>query len=265
MDFRNVTDQFADPNFDGDPVRVKEIKEDEELTDEDVFPEEEPVIDEVTGEEVSFDDGEKEYPQIPEIINGGDIIAEPQGKIYVAGVDVSILNERVQHLDANGKLITESLKDYTKKGLLKEFRSLEDFLSKWNSAEKKKSIIDELESHGIILENLMEEVKKDLDVFDLICHVAWDMPALTRRERAEQVKKRNYFTKYGEKARDVLNALLDKYASEGIENIEELSVLKVDPFNNLGTPGEIIKLFGNKENYLIAIRELEQELYRVAA
>ena len=120
------------------------------------------------------------------------------------------------------------MKDYTKKGLLKEFRSLEDFLSKWNSAEKKKSIIDELESHGIILENLMEEVKKDLDVFDLICHVAWDMPALTRRERAEQVKKRNYFTKYGEKARDVLNTLLDKYASEGIENIEELSVLKVD-------------------------------------
>jgi type I restriction enzyme, R subunit len=265
MDFRNVTDQFADPNFDGDPVRVKEIKEDEELTDEDVFPEEEPVIDEVTGEEVPFDDVEKEYPLVPEIINGGEIISEPQGKIYVAGIDVSILNERVQHLDANGKLITESLKDYTKKGLLKEFRSLEDFLSKWNSAEKKKTIIDELESHGIILENLMEEVKKDLDVFDLICHVAWDMPALTRRERAEQVKKRNYFTKYGEKAKDVLNALLDKYASEGIENIEELSVLKVDPFNNLGTPSEIIKLFGNKENYLNAIRELEQELYKVAA
>src|SRR5574344_2070115 len=265
MDFRNVTDQFADSNFDGDPVRVKEIKEDEELTDEDVFPEEEPVIDEVTGEEILFDDDEKEYPQIPEIINGGDIVAEPQSKIYVAGIDVSILNERVQHLDANGKLITESLKDYTKKGLLKEFRSVEDFLSKWNSAEKKKTIIDELESQGIILENLMEEVKKDLDVFDLICHVAWDMPALTRRERAEQVKKRNYFTKYGEKAKDVLNALLDKYASEGIENIEELSVLKVDPFNNLGTPSEIIKLFGNKENYLNAIRELEQELYKVAA
>jgi type I restriction enzyme R subunit len=91
------------------------------------------------------------------------------------------------------------------------------------------------------------------------------MPPLTRRERAEQVKKRNYFTKYGDKARDVLNALLDKYASEGIENIEELSVLKVDPFNNLGTPAEIIKFFGNKENYLDAIRELEQELYKVAA
>lgn len=162
-------------------------------------------------------------------------------------------------------MITESLKDYTKKGLLKEFRSLEDFLNKWNSAEKKTTIIAELETQGIILENLLEEVKKDIDVFDLICHIAWDMPALTRRERAEQVKKRNYFNKYGEKARNVLNALLDKYASEGIENIEELAVLKVDPFNSLGTPAEIIKLFGNKENYLNAIRELEQELYKVAA
>ncbi|HOS31564.1 MAG TPA: type I restriction-modification enzyme R subunit C-terminal domain-containing protein, partial [Spirochaetota bacterium] len=226
--------------------------------------EEEPVIDEVTGEEISFDAYDKEYPQIPEIINGGDIVAEPQSKIYVAGVDVSILNERVQYLDTNGKLITESLKDYTKKGLLKEYRNLEDFLSKWNSAEKKKIIIEELESHGIIFENLMDEVKKDLDVFDLICHIAWDMPALTRRERAERVKKRNYFTKYGKEARVVLNALLDKYADEGIENIEELSVLKVDPFNNLGTPTEIIKFFGNKENYLNAVLELKQELYKAA-
>jgi type I restriction enzyme R subunit len=265
MDFRNVTDKFADPTFDGDPVRVKEIKEDEELTDEDVFPEEEAVIDDVTGEEIDFTDEDEKPGDTPTIIDGGDIEDGPKGKVYVAGIDVSILNERVQHLDANGKLITESLKDYTKKGLLKEFRSLEEFLSRWNGVEKKKSIIEELESHGIILENLKEEVKKDLDVFDLICHIAWDMPALTRRERAEQVKKRNYFTKYGDKARDVLNALLDKYASEGIENIEELSVLKVDPFNNLGTPAEIIKFFGNKGNYLNAIRELEQELYKVAA
>jgi len=111
----------------------------------------------------------------------------------------------------------------------------------------------------------MDEVKKELDIFDLICHVAWDMPALTRKERAEQVKKRNYFTKYGEKTRKILNALLDKYASEGIENIEELSVLKVAPFNEMGTPAEIIALFGGKENYLKAIKELEQELYKVAA
>jgi type I restriction enzyme R subunit len=167
-------------------------------------------------------------------------------------------------MGANGKLITESLKDYTKKGLLREFRSLEDFLAKWNHADKKKTIIDEMEKHDIILENLIEEVKKDLDVFDLICHVAWDKPALSRRERANAVRKRNYFTKYGEKAQAVLLALLDKYATEGIENIEELSILKAPPLNGYGTPAEIIGAFGSKGNYLKAIRELETELYRVA-
>lgn len=265
MDFRNVTDKFADPTFDGDPVRVKEISHDEELTDEDVYPEEETVIDVETGGEVDFSDDEEIPGETPTIVDGGEIEDGPKGKVYVAGVDVSILNERLQHLDANGKLITESLREYTKRGLLKEFRSLEDFLQKWNSMDKKKTLIEELEKQGIILENLMDEVKKDLDIFDLICHVAWDMPTLTRRERAEQVKKRNYFAKYGEQARNVLNALLDKYASEGIENIEELSVLKVEPFTGLGTPAEIIKLFGSKENYLSAIKELEKELYKVAA
>jgi type I restriction enzyme R subunit len=171
----------------------------------------------------------------------------------------------VQHLDENGKLITESLKEFTKKGILREFRSLEDFLSRWDKTEKKKALMEELVSHGIILENLKEEIKKDLDIFDLICHIAWDRPALTRRERAERVRKRNYFTKFGEKARMVLNALLDKYASEGIENIEELNVLKVDPFTNLGTPAEILSYFGGKENYLKALKELEQEIYKVAA
>ncbi len=265
MDFRNVTDLFADPDFDGDPVMVKEVPGDEEISDEDIYPEDEVIIDEATGEEIDFDNEDTEGNEGPTIIEGGNIDDGPKGKIYVAGVDVSILNERVQHLDGNGKLITESLKEYTKKGLLKEFRSLQDFLTKWTDADKKKTLIEELEKHGVILENLMEEVKKDLDIFDLICHVAWDMPALTRKERANEVKKRNYFTKYGEQARNIMNALLDKYASEGIEDIEELSVLKVDPFPELGTPAEIIKIFGGKENYLKAIRELELEIYKVAA
>jgi len=121
-----------------------------------------------------------------------------------------------------------------------------------------------MEEHGILLANLKEEVKKDLDLFDLICHVAWDMPALTRKERAENVKKRNYFTKYGEKARKVIEALLDKYADEGIENIEELSVLRIEPFSKMGTPAEIITLFGGKESYVNAIKALEDELYKVA-
>jgi type I restriction enzyme, R subunit len=266
MDFRNVTDLFADPAFDGNPVMIKQVKGEEELTDQDINPEEDQeIIDPETGKPVDFDKKEtKEYPTQPEIIQGGLIVSEPRSKVYVAGVDVSVLNERVQHLDANGKLITETLKDFTKKSILQEFRSLDDFLAKWNSAHKKKTVIVELESHGVIIENLMAEVKKDLDIFDLICHIAWDMPALTRRERAEKVKKRNYFTKYGEKARIVIDALLDKYASEGIENIEDLSVLRIDPFNQIGTPIEILQIFGGKEEYLHVIEKLENELYAAA-
>jgi len=218
------------------------------------------IIDQETGDPIDFG----EYKE-----GGGESskVADdetPRGKVYVAGVNVSILNERIQYTDSSGKLITGSLKDYTKQTIRKEYRSLNEFLGKWNGSDKKKAIIDELEKQGIITENLMEEVKKDLDIFDLICHIAWDKPALTRRERAEKVKKRNYFTKYGEAARKVIDALLDKYADEGIENMEDLSVLKVDPFKNMGTPAEIIKIFGGKDAYLKVIKELEQEIYRAA-
>lgn len=263
MDFRNVTDLFADPAFDGPPIMVKEINSEEQITEQDINPEEnEEVIDPETGQLVDFDkERQTEHVTQPRIVQGGSVISEPRQKVYVAGVDVSVLNERVQHLDANGKLITESLRDYTKKSILQEFRSLDDFLTRWIGAKRKKAIIDELESRGIILENLMLEVKKDLDVFDLICHIAWDIPALTRKERAERVKKRNYFTKYGDQARKVIEALLEKYADEGIENIEDLEILRVEPFNKIGTPTEIVQIFGSREQYLHAIEELEQELY----
>lgn len=266
MDFRNVTDLFADPAFDGYPVMIKEVKSEQELTDQDIHPEEDQeIIDPETGQPVDFEKKESdEYPTQPEIIQGGSIVSEPRQKVYVAGVDVSVLNERVQHLDGNGKLITESLKDYTKKGILREFQSLDNFLARWNGTHKKKAVIEELESHGVILENLMAEVKKDLDVFDLICHIAWDRPALTRRERAEQVKKRNFFTKYGEKARMVIDALLDKYADEGIENIEDFAILRIEPFNQIGTPTEIVQIFGGRDQYLHVIEELEHELYTAA-
>jgi len=260
MDFRNVTDLFADRAFDGDPVMVKVIKAEDELTEADIHPEDEQVI--------APDSSDDVYPlaeQQPTIIDAGIIAADKLQKIYVAGVDVSILNVRVQHLDGSGKLITESLRDYTRKGLLKEFRSLDEFLARWNQADKKAALIAELEGHDIILENLRDEVKKEFDLFDMICHVAWDMPALTRRERAEQVKKRNYFTKYGEKARLVLAALLEKYASEGIENIEDMHVLTLDPIKWIGTPAEIVKIFGSKQKYLAALKELETEIYRLAA
>jgi type I restriction enzyme R subunit len=269
MDFRNVTDLFADPDFDGEPVMVKTVPADAELTDADIHPEEEQeIVDPETGEPVAF--GSVDYPETPPhqpvLIDGGEIVTEKQPKVYVAGVDVSILNVRVKHLDGSGKLITESLRDYTRKGLLKEFRSLDEFLARWNQADKKAALIAELETQDIILENLRDEVKKDFDLFDMICHVAWDMPALTRRERAEQVKKRNYFTRYGEQARLVLSALLDKYASEGIENIEDMHVLTLDPIKQIGTPAEIVnKIFGGREKYLEALKELEKEIYRMAA
>jgi type I restriction enzyme R subunit len=265
MDFRNVTDLFADPQFDGEPVMVKKIAGCNEITEEDLDAyNAEPIIDPETGEEVNFETTTI-YSNHPTIINSGEIAGEKKPKVYVAGVDVSVLHERVQYLDENGKLITESLKEYTKRGLLKEFRSMDDFLTKWNAAKKKKTLINQLESHGVILENLKEEVTKDLDLFDLICHVAWDMPPLSRKERAHNVRKRNYFSKYGEKVRSILNYLLDKYADEGIENIEEISILKISPLDEFGTPAEIIGIFGGKEKYLQAIKELEHELYKVAA
>lgn len=265
MDFRNVTDLFADPDFDGDPVMVKRVLAEDELTETDIHPEDEPVIDAATGDEVPFGEEKQDVTyDRPEIIGGGGIVAEPQEKVYVAGVDVSILNERVQYLGANGKLTTGSLKEYTRNGLLNEFRTLDNFLSRWNSVEKKKAVIDQLAEHDIILENLQEEIRKELDIFDLICHIAWDRPPLSRRERAEQVIKRDYFTKYGDKARTVLQALLDKYARDGIENIEEMKVLTIDPFKSIGTPTEIVNLFGGKTAYQQAVKELESEIYRMA-
>ena len=267
MDFRNVTDLFADPAFDGEPVMIKEVQAEDEFTLEEIGEDyTEEIIDETTGIPVDFAPQESDEIIVkPEIISGGTITEEPHGKVYVAGVVVSVLSERVQHLDAEGKLIIENLKDYTRKSLISEFRTLQEFLTRWNETDKKRALTDELEKHGIILENLREEVKRDLDIFDLICHVAFDRPGLTRKERAEQVRKRDYFAKYEEKARLVLNALLDKYASEGIEDIEDLSVLRVDPLNRLGTPSEIIQIFGGKEQYLLALKELETIIYEVAA
>ena len=256
MDFRNVTNLFADPKFDGDPVRIKEIKEDEEIP----TPEEEQketIIDE-EGEEVIFD------PPI-DFPEGGEIISEARNKQYVNGVDVSILNERIQYLDSKGELITENLKDYTRKKVREQFGSLDDFLNKWNDADKKKAIIDELSEQGIIFENLKETINKEMDIFDMICHTAFDQPPLTRAERANNVKKRDYFTKYGEKARKVLEALLDKYADEGIENIEDMKILQVNPLHKFGSPIEIVKLFGSKRKYLEALTELEKEIYRKVA
>ena len=261
IDFRNVTDKFADKDFDGAPVKIKETQQDDTLSEtciDEGFGDEQ--IDPDTGEHIVFDeDYERDDTE--------ETVAEPEPpygskpKVYINGVDVSILSERKQYLDANGLLITTSVKEYCKGGIVQSYRSLDHFLQTWNNADKKKAIIEELEAQGIIFEELKEEIKSDLDVFDLICHIAWDAPALTRKEGVENVRKRNYWAKYGENARRVLNALLDKYAETGIENIEEMQVLTIEPLKNLGTPAEIVKIFGGKEKYLAALKELENEIY----
>ena len=266
IDFRNVTDKFADKDFDGAPVKIKETAQNEPISEELIDNgKSESQIDPVTGEEVDF----PEYKIDKDF--GAVSIGEPKEnestkreKIYIAGVDVSILSERKQFLDSNGKLITTSLKEYTKNGILTSYHSLDNFLQAWNDAEKKRVIIEELENQGLSFAELKEEIKSDLDIFDLICHIAWDAPALTRKERAENVRKRNYWTKYGDKARKVLDALLDKYAQTGIEEIEDMKVLTVDPIKHIGTPAEIVNLFGGKPQYLQAIRELEAEIYSAA-
>lgn len=157
-------------------------------------------------------------------------------KFYVNGVHVKVLAKRVQYYDSDGKLVTESFRDYTRKTMLKdsEYASLDGFMRKWKNAPRKQVIIEELEQLGILWDVLAEEVGKDLDPFDLLCHVVYGQPPLTRQERAANVRKRNYFTKYAEPAQQVLNTLLDKYADEGVQEIEDVLVLKLKPFDALG-------------------------------
>ena len=252
LDFRGVTRLFEDKDFDGEPVQIKDVKDTEEMPKEEV----ETLIDELPEDETVV--------EIPPNIDITDV-ENPTKKFYVNGIEVVQVGERVQYYGKDGKLITESLVDYTKKNLKAQFATMDDFIKKWSEADKKSAIIDELIEQGVMLDELREEVKqktgKDLSVFDLICHVTFDTPPLSRKERAEKVKKRNYFGKYSEKARKVLNALIDKFADEGIEEIENREILYFQPFDEIGTPVEIIKEFGGKTKYEEAIKELEKELF----
>jgi len=263
LDFRNVTDLFADKEFDGDPIRIKPVTEDTDLYD--IVDEEEkdttPIIDQESGDEIHI---EKPVIRYPDLGTKGKI-NEPREKIYVNGVDVSVLISREMYFDINGKPITTSLKDHTRDLIKGKFASLDEFLARWNTTEKKELLIKELEEQGVLVEALRDAVNREVDLFDLICHVAFDQPPLTRRERANNVKKRNYFTKYGEQARKVLDALLDKYAEEGISNLESMDVLKVKPLDEFGGPLEILSQFGGKTKYIEAIKELENELYSTTA
>lgn len=240
MDFKKATELFRDPDFDGEAVVIYEPGDD----DDPVPPDPEP------GE--GDDEGDGGVDDTPGVY-----------KVRISGVDVNIIAERVEYIGPDGNLIMESYKDFSRKQIQKEFISLDDFLKRWNNAAKKQALIDELEEHGIVLDNLATEIGKDYGDFDLICHIAWGQPPLTRKERANKVKKRNYFTKYGEQARAVLTGLLDKYADEGIATLESAKVLRLDPFKTIGTPVEIINtIFGGKEKFESAIQELEQELFK---
>ena len=241
MDFRNVTRLFADPDWDG-PIEA-----------------------------------DPDYPPKPTILPEPNLVAPskptdppllPPHKPIVDenGCIVEVIGKIVSIYDADGKLLkSESIIDYTKSNVLGECASLENFINKWQSEDKKQAIRDIFLDKGIDFEQLKKEQNmSDVDDFDFICHVAYDQKPLTRKERANNVKKRDFLSKYSGIAREVLEALLDKYMDNGVYDIENNAVLKLDPFSKFGTPAKIMKMFGGKENYLSAIKELESELYMVA-
>ncbi len=261
LDFKRATELFADKDFDGEPVQIYEPQPGQPIAPPDAPPDAQPALplDALGTDPAPLVDG---LPPLGPFAPGSD---EP--KKYVVGgmVTVAIARERVQYLNAQGKLITESLRDYTRINLTKQYDSLDKFLQAWNDADRKAALLLELEAQGVLIEALAEELGKeggtDLDPFDLLLHVAYNMPPLTRRERASRVKKRNVFTHYGPMARKVMDALLDKYADEGIATIEADTVFNVQPFTDLGRPAEIIKSFGGRAEYLGALHRLERELY----
>lgn len=242
MDFKKATELFRDDDFDGPPIVIYNPDD-------------------------SYDPVPPDPPGDPDDDDDDDDDDTPgTTKIVVSGVPARIIAERIEYVGSDGKLITESYREFARNAIVSEFRSLDEFISRWNAADRKQAIIEALEEHGIVLANLHEDVGRDVEDFDLLAHIAYDMPPLTRRERAENVKKRNYFTKYGDQARAVLEALLDKYADEGISAIEDTKVLRLKPFDGIGTPIEIIKgAFGGKDAYDAALSELEQHIYGQAS
>lgn len=259
LDFRNASRLFADPDFDGDPEGVIDIPPGDEIEpDPDLYdPSDE------TGEDpddFDFDDVIDGGQDVPDDENNGHV----RQKFRVNDVNVTVLTERVQYYDIDGKLVTESLIDYTKRNILKEYASLESFLNRWNSEDKKQAIIDELTEKGVFLEVLREnEGLEDLDDFDLVCHLAYDQPPLTKTERAKNVKKRSYIYQYQDVAREVLETLLEKYKDEGISELDGTEVLQLKEFEKFGSPMKIVKTFGGKNEYLRAVKKLKEEIYSV--
>jgi type I restriction enzyme R subunit len=253
IDFRKATNHFADPEFDGDPVQIYEPGPDGPMT-----PPEPPA-----------DGGDEPgEPRTGEILVDGPppwdpgAPGPPPRKIFINGVAVAIVAERVEFLDSHGKLVTESLRDFTKKELRRRYASLDDFLARWRGADRKQAILDELEAACVPLDVMAGDVPAGayMDPFDLICHVAFDQPPLTRQERARNVRKRNAFTKYGPQARAVLEALLQKYEDEGVIGLDDPRLLQVRPFDAMGTPMELVRRFGSRDDFERAVHEMQTAL-----
>lgn len=262
VDFRKATAHFADPDFDGEPVQIYEPGEDDPVIPPDDVPpiidEEDPIPPEPGDDEVILVDPPPPGPLPPPP-------PPPNPKYYINGEPVTVVMERVEYLDEYGKLITESLRDFSRKAIRAQYASLDKFLRRWKTTEHKEAIIEELAAEGLLLEPLLEEVGKDLDPFDLICHIAFDQPPLTRRERASNVKKRDIFTKYGPQACAVLEALLTKYQDEGVVGgLDNVKILEIPPFNTMGMPYQLIKQFGSKAKFEEAVHEMQNALYQEA-
>lgn len=253
LDFRNASRLFADSKFDGEPIQIYEPTGEDDI----VPPDEQQEYDPIDRDDTAPAIGEKDD-------SGYDFEDDERTiKYRINGVDVKVLSKRVQYLDENGKLITESLVDYSKKNILNQYATLNAFLTAWRSEDRKKVIIEELKNQGILLDDLKNEAgNKDLDEFDLICHVAFDRKPLTKAERVNNVKKKGYLYKYSDRMQQVLEILLNKYADFGVTELENLKILEQKEFaEQFGGPIKVIQLFGGKKKYLNAIKELEQELY----
>lgn len=250
LDFRNASRLFSDPAFDGEPISIKEVKPDEPMPTED------------------DDDSKNDKNNINSVDNNETNINHPgktvntNTKIRVNGVEINIYNEICSYYDKDGKQVTESLKDFSKRSILNEYASLNDFINKWNSTDRKHAILDELKEQGVILDELRKDVgNDDIGDFDLILHIAYDKKPLTRYERVNKVLKKGYLYKYSEMAQNILKDLLEKYSDNNELELTDTKILQLKPFEEYGSPMEIVDVFGGKDKYIEAVEELEDELY----
>lgn len=254
LDFRDASRLFADPDFDGEPVAIFDPPVDGPMAPSEDDPTDPGASD---GPDVIIDPSGPEWPPV-------DPPDDPPGRIkyHVHGADVYVVSEIVQYYSSNGQLVTESLKDYTRKNILGEFDTLDRFLAAWNSERKKQAIINELRARGVFLDELRRESgQEQMSDFDLICHIAYDQKPLTRSERANNVKKKGVLYEYAGVAREVLEALLDKYATSNLVDLDDTHVLDLEEFRRFGNPMKIVAAFGGKQQYIQAVQKLEDELY----